>query len=232
MRYLPLILIAGSVATVPAGLAQDRTGSMEAKPSNSAWVKLCETPAATNKNFFEKFGAIGTKTCVTYHERMDANTGMVMVAVALRQTGGQRAVMVLMPAGMEQGPGIKLIIFPGGLWEKVQRRERLDKQEEGRLRVVYLRYAFCRAEGCTAEMPASPELIADLKSNAGFAVVAIRGGQAIALNIPLSGFREAYNGPPADAARFEAARNELLRQIRERQKELQKRSYDQNPQQR
>jgi hypothetical protein len=36
--------------------------------------------------------------------------------------------------------------------------------------------------------------------------------------VTLSGFREAYDGPPIDATRYYAARAEILRLIRERQK--------------
>jgi len=60
------------------------------------------------------------------------------------------------------------------------------------------------------------ELIDDLKSNAG--LVAFTNGRPIAFPVPLSGFRAAYDGPPVDNVRYHEARNELLRNLRERQK--------------
>jgi invasion protein IalB len=155
-----------------------------------------------------------------HHERLDATrAGALMVALAVRQTGARHTLTVMMPTEVQREPGVKVYIYPNNLWERVQRKERLPKDVFDRLRVVSLKFVFCHAEGCTAEADAAPELVADLKSNAGLLVLAFKSGQPIGYPIPLSGFREAYDGAPIDSVRFHQARNELLRRLREGQKQ-------------
>ena len=83
---------------------------------------------------------------------------------------------------------------------------------------TYLKYSFCHAEACTAEAEANPELVKDLKSNAGLVLFVMRDRRPIAFALTLSGFREVNEGPPTDSAAFYRAREELLRKIRERLK--------------
>jgi len=229
MRRQPLVLIVGFALAAPVSLAQERTGGMEARPppSSKAWVKLCETPAMASNDFFGKAQVIGAKTCLTHHERLDGTSGMVLVAAAVRQTGGRQHLTVMVPAGVQQAPGVRVYIYPSSLWERVQKKEQLQKRDEGRVGVLNLKYTLCHAGGCTAETDATPELIADLKSNAGLMIFVIRSGQPIAFPIPLSGFREAYEGPPVDSERYHEARNELLRKIRDRQKQGERKQSEQ-----
>jgi len=227
MRLLPLAPIVALALVAPAGLAQQREAAMEAGPgaAGKAWVKLCETPASAGKDLFGKDRVVGAKTCLTHHERVDANSGTVLIAAGVRQTGVAQQLTITV-AGVQQGAGLRVLIYPADLWVKAQRKERLDKQETGRLGDLKLRLAFCHRDGCTAEIDATPSLVSDLKSNAGLVVFALRSGQPIALPIPLSGFREAYDGPPVDSVRFHRARDELLRQIRDRQKQGERRQGD------
>jgi len=212
MRILSLILMASSVLAASAGLAQERPGTTVSGPlalPGQSWIKHCQTPTTT--------GAVRPKTCVTYRERVEGDTDVALVTVAIRQTGGQQGLMVSVPVGVERAPGVRVRIYPGNLWEKVQKAEQLDKGDEDRLTVVHLKYGLCREKTCTADVAANPKLISDLKSNAGLIVFAVKNGQSIAYPIPLRGFREAYDGPPVDIARI---RNELIGKIRERLKQL------------
>jgi invasion protein IalB len=220
MRRLSLMLIAGAALAGSAGLAQERKGAGEALPrqADQAWVKLCETPSADGKDFYGKAKAVGVKTCLVHQERMDAATGATVVAVAVRQTGAQQTLMVMLPPVVQREPGVRIHIYPSNLWEKVQRKERLQKDVFDRLRMVSLKFAFCHAEGCTAETNVSPELVADLKSSGGLMVLVVARGRPVALPISLSGFRATFDGAPMDSERYYQARNELLRTIRERQK--------------
>jgi len=156
MRCLALSLIVACALGVPASLAQQRTGAMEARPppQNSAWVKLCETPGSASKDLFGK--AIGARTCLTHHERLDGASGTRLGAVAVRQSEGRQQLTVMVPAGVERTPGVRVYIYPHNLWERVQRRERIEKHEEARLGVLHLKYAFCNADGCAAETEATP----------------------------------------------------------------------------
>jgi hypothetical protein len=78
-------------------------------------------------------------------------------------------------------------------------------------------FTLCAADGCLMEAVAGPQLLADLKSFGGLVIVTTRARQAFSQMVSLRGFREAYDGPPADAARFYAARAELLRRLRLKQ---------------
>jgi hypothetical protein len=119
----------------------------------------------------------------------------------------------------DRGPGVRLIILPRDLWQKVLANDRAPLLSS-RVRKLTLAYSSCSPEGCLAETKATTRLLADLKSSGGLLVAILKGRQAIAYPVSLAGFREAYEGPSVDSARFRATRAELLRQIRERQKGL------------
>ena len=219
MRYLPLTVAAGLALALSAASAQERPGTTQAKPSpGSTWVKLCETPASAGRDLFGKPAEIGVKTCLIHHERLDSTSGNLHVAAGIRQTGARHTFTVMLPADVHQPSGTRVDIFPLDLWEKVLRREPLKRPEIPRMRTLKLKFAVCRADGCTAETDADPGLMADLRSSAGFVVFAFRYGQKpTAYPVTLGGFGAAYDGPATDSTRFYAARAELLRRFRERQ---------------
>jgi len=217
MRCLALMLIAGAALAGSAGLAQERKGAGGAVPPSS-WVKFCETPSAAGKDFYGKAKVVGVKTCLVHAERMDATSGLTIVATAVRQTGAQPKLMLMLPSTVQRELGVRVHIFPRNLWEKVDRKEQLQKDVFDSLRMINLKFAFCRAEGCTAETDITPNLVADLKSSGGLMVFVFARGKAVALPISLSGFREVFDGAPIDSKKFYQKRNEVLRAIRERQK--------------
>ena len=191
--------------------------------NQSAWVKLCETATAQVKGKDGKEEKKDLNICLTHHERLDGNTGMVLVSAALRQIDGQdkQHFMVMVPLGMLISPGMRATVFPKNLWEKVQKNEKLDKAEESKLKGLKLEYTLCHAAGCTAEMEASPELLSDLKSNGGLMVFTISAsGAPIAFPVPLGGFDQALAGPPVDAKKYGEARKALMMQIAQRQQQL------------
>ena len=219
MRRLALILVTGAALAGPAGFAQEGKGGGEAlpRPADRAWVKLCETPSAAGKDFYGKAKVVGVKTCLVHHERMDGASGATVVAAAVRQTGAQQSLMVMVPLVVQRKPGVRVYIYPSHLWETVQRKERLDKDVFDRLLMVSLRFAFCHAEGCTAETDVTPELVTDLKLSGGLMVFAsFKDGKSVALPIPLNDFREVFDGASVDSERYYQERDEFLRRLRER----------------
>ena len=65
--------------------------------SQSPWVKVCEMAT------FKTDGKKDKKSvclCLTHHERLNANTGMVLVPAAIRTTEGQPlvALVAMLPA--------------------------------------------------------------------------------------------------------------------------------------
>jgi invasion protein IalB len=156
----------------------------------SAWVKLCEEGYAQEK---------ALKICLTYYERLDSDGGKVLVSAALRQIEGQEKqhFLVMVPLGMSLQPGMRATVFPKDLWEGVQKNERINKNEEARLKGLHLNFALCHAAGCTAEAEATSELLTSLKSGGGLMVFAVSGSGALtAFPVPLSDFAQALAGEP------------------------------------
>jgi invasion protein IalB len=189
-------------------------------PSQSAWVKLCETATGVTKDKDGKEEKKDLNICLTHHERLDGNTGMVLVSAAVRQVQGQdkQHFMVMVPLGMMLQAGMRATLYPKDAWEKVQKNEQVD---ESKLKAVKLAYTLCHPAGCTAEMEATPELIGDLKTGGGLVVFAINAaGAPVGFPVPLVGFDQSYAGAPVDNKQYGEARRALMQQIAARQQEL------------
>jgi invasion protein IalB len=158
--------------------------------------------------------------CLTHHERLDGNTGMVLVSAAVRQVQGQdkQHFMVMVPLGMMLQAGMRATLYPKDAWEKVQKSEQVD---ESKLKAVKLAYTLCHPAGCTAEMEATPELLNDLKTGGGLVVFAINAaGAPVGFPVPLVGFDQSFAGAPVDNKQYGEARRALMQQIQARQQEL------------
>jgi len=192
----------------------------EKKGPPSAWVKLCEKATAVNKQKDGKEVKKNVDICLTHHERLDGNTGMVLVSAAVRQVSGQskQALMVMVPLGMLLQPGMRATIYPKDQWELAKENKKVD---EKKLKAIKLSYTLCHRAGCTAETEATPELLNLMKSNAGMLVFAINaGGAPVAFPVPLTGFSASYAGPPIDTKQYSEARKALMQQIAQRQHQL------------
>jgi invasion protein IalB len=191
-----------------------------AQASQSAWVKLCERAVGVGKDKDGKEEKKELNICLTHHERLDGNTGMVLVSAAVRQVEGQdkQHFMVMVPLGMMLQAGMRATLYPKDAWEKVQKNEKVD---ESKLKAVKLVYTLCHPAGCTAEMEATPELLNDLKAGGGLVVFAINaGGAPVGFPVPLTGFDQSYAGAPVDNKQYGEARRALMQQIAARQQEL------------
>jgi invasion protein IalB len=167
------------------------------KTTNSAWVKLCE------KQKGEKKGNV----CLTHHERFHPTTGQPLISAAIRKIDGQKqeVLMVMVPLGR---------LLPPGLILKVDE----DKP-------VKLNYSFCTTVGCVAEIPATAEILAKFKKGKQLTIGTIDINQKrIGFRVSLTGFSNAYDGPPIDRKVYAKARKEMFQMIRARQIELVKRA--------
>ena len=211
------LAIGASLAAAPA-LAQDKkapAGKSDAAKTakgdaakgdgkeQSAWIKLCEkAPNITNPK--EELNV-----CLTHHERLDGNTGRVLVSAAIREVNGQdkKALMVMVPLGMALPPGIQV---------------KVDENEP-----IKLQYTLCHAAGCTAETEATPAIIEEMKKGKQVIVAAINlAGKAIGFPVPLVGFDKALAGPPVDNEKYKEARQRLMQAIYQRQVELAKKAKE------
>lgn len=198
----------------------------------SAWVKLCEAVPFVKKDKDGKEQREDRKLCLTHHERLDGNTGMVLVSAAVRQIEGQdkQNLMVMVPLGMAVKAGMRAAVYPKELWEKVQKNEKVDEKQ---LKPVEVEYTICHPAGCTGETEATPDLVNQMKAGGGLIIIAVNAaGQPIAFPVPLVGFDTAYAGQPVDNAAYAKARGELMQQIRQRQiQEFEKAKAEQTLQQ-
>ena len=186
----------------------------------SAWVKLCEKSPIVLPDKEGKLSREMRTICLTHHERLDGNTGMVLVSAALRQVEGEdkQHLMVMVPLGMAIGPGLRATIYNAEQWDKVQKSEKFD---DTKLEPIKFNYTLCHPAGCTAELEATKELIDGFKAGAGIIVLAINAQrQVVAFPVPLTGFTDALAGQPIDNEKYSEARKALMTQIAERQQQL------------
>lgn len=214
--------VASLVLGASSAFAQDKKkAAKKAEPAAAAepvmWVKLCEKAPVMDKGSDGKPARVEKGICLTHHERLDGNTGMVLVSAAVRQVEGQdkQHLMIMVPLGMAIQPGLRAAVYNAEMWAKAQKNEKVD---DSKLKPIRLNFSLCHPAGCTAELDLSKELLGDLKSGAGIMVFAINAnGQVIAFPVPLSGFSKALDGAPADNAAYTAERRRLMQEIAKRQ---------------
>ena len=198
-------------AAAPAGgAAADAAGK-------SAWVKLCEKAPLVKKDKDGKDVKEEKNLCLTHHERLDGNTGMVLVSAAIRQIEGQdkQSLMIMVPLGMAIPPGIRAAVYTKEQWAAVQKNEKVDEKT---LKPIELKYSLCHPAGCTAETEATKEITDQLAAGGGLMVLAMNAAaQPVAFPVPLDGYNEATAGAPVDNKKYAEARGALMKQIRERQ---------------
>ncbi|MBI1384119.1 MAG: invasion protein [Rhizobiales bacterium] len=172
---------------------QTQQPAANAAANQSAWVKICEK--APTQNGEQK------EICITHHERLDGNSGLVIVSAAIRRIEGEEKerFMVMVPLGMALPAGVRV---------------QVDQEEKQ----LVLPFTICHGGGCTAEVEATPEVIAQLKKGKQMIVAARNAaGTIVPLPVPLNGFTAAYDGAPVDSQKYAEARRELMLKIRERQ---------------
>jgi invasion protein IalB len=118
----------GAVAqTAPAPKAAPKAAPAAAAPAAAApaatapagpqtfWVKLCEKAQVPVPDKDGKVTPQEKSICLTHHERLDGNSGMVIVSAALRQVEGsdKQHLMVMVPIaiGVAIPPGLRLAVY-------------------------------------------------------------------------------------------------------------------------
>ena len=179
-----------------AGIAVAPAAAQAKAAAKSAWVKVCDRMLLTGQGRTET-----QSVCLTHHERIDANTGLVLVSAAIRQVEGQPLpnLMVMVPTGMALQAGVQIKI-------------------DGEQTIHKLKYTLCHPAGCAAEAEATPALIAKMQSAKQMIVAAMNpNGRAVGFPVPLTGFREAYKGRAMDPQKYATARKNLMALVRKRQ---------------
>ena len=190
-----------AVAGLSGAASAQKKAAGKAKAPTNAWVKLCEKVAIDPKKPKEK-----KKVCITQTENIDALSGMVRAAVAIRNIEGQKSprVLVTVPLNM---------VLPAGAQIRI----------DGAKKAFRMKFMFCGVQGCVAEEAADKDLVAALSKGKTVTVAAVTvSGKVYELKMPLAGFAPTYKGKPIDPKKYAEARKKLYQIIRARQVEYSK----------
>lgn len=175
---------AGAAAPAPAAGA-----------SEDAWVKLCMRNEQTQNK----------EICLINHEGLEPNTGMVLIAAAVRKVEGEEAQQLLIRV-----PTAYALVIPAGVEVKI------DEQQP-----MKLQYAICFPTSCQVQLEVTKELLDSMRKGKQMVVAAMNIQQkTMGFPVPLAGFSKAYDGPPVDSAKYEESRRQLMEMFRKRQQEL------------
>lgn len=164
-------------------------------PEDSAWVKLCLKNDQTGNK----------QICLVNHEGLEPNTGMVLVAAAVRQVEGEdkQSLLVRLPTAYS-------LVMPPGVQIKIDDGEPIS-----------LQYAVCFPTSCQVQMDLTKEMFESMRKGKQMVVAAMNMQQkTMAFPVPLTGFAKVFDGPPVDNAKYEEARRQLMEKFRQRQIEL------------
>lgn len=208
-------------------LAQQKAAAQKGAPpaaavttnqqQKSAWVKLCEKATLNHRGKDGKDVKEEKNICLTHHERLDGNTGSVLVSAALREVEGmdKKSLMIMVPLGMAIPPGIRAAVYTKEQWAKAAKNEKIDEKS---LKPVELRFSLCHQAGCTAETVATKEILDQMETGGGLMVIAMNAAaKPVGFPVPLAGFSEAHSGKPVDNKEYAKARGQMMAQIRQRQ---------------
>jgi invasion protein IalB len=181
-------------AQKPAAPAQQPAPAPQAEQPQlifSPWTKFCLKGQEANAK----------QVCFTGKDAR-LESGMPVVAAVLIEPDGdpKKVLRVTLPLGMQIVHGTRVIIDQG-------------QPAQGP-------YVICFTNGCMADYEASADLIARLKKGQQLVIQAINSnGQPISLNLPLTDFAKAYDGPPTDPKVFEEQQKKLQDELQRRANE-------------
>jgi invasion protein IalB len=164
-------------------------------PQGDAWVKLCmKNEQTANKEI-----------CLINHEGLEPNTGMVLIAAAVRKAEGEEKQQLLVRV-----PTAYALVIPAGVQIKI---------DEGK--PIQLQYSICFPTSCQVQMELTKELFDSMRNGKQMVVAAMNIQQkTMGFPVPLTGFGKAYDGTPVDNAKYEESRRQLMEVFRKRQAEL------------
>jgi len=170
-------------------------GGVTGGPAQDAWVKLCmKNPQTGNKQI-----------CLVNHEGLEPNTGMVLIAAAVRKAEGEEKQQLLIRV-----PTAYALVIPAGV------QIRIDEEQP-----IQLQYSICFPTSCQVQMELTDDLFNKMKTGKQMIVAAMNIQQkTMGFPVPLAGFTKAYDGPAVDNQVYEQQRRQLMEMFRKRQAEL------------
>jgi invasion protein IalB len=222
---LTLILGLAFALTADPAEAQKKKADVPTSTPKSAWVKLCEKGVVPVKDKDGKELKKQINVCETVAERIDANSGMTLIAAGMKQvkidSEEKQSFMVTLPHGVLLPAGATVTFVPKELWTKIEKNEKIEKDDQAKLKQVKLPFIFCSAVGCHIEAEFKDDGIKTLKSSAGIVIsIGTITGLGISHKVSLAGFNETVAGPATDTKKFAELRKKLMEDIAERRKQM------------
>jgi invasion protein IalB len=172
---------AAAPAAPPAGAP---AAGAEEGLEETAWVKVCRKNEQTSKQI-----------CLVQHQRLDPNTGIVPASIAVRTVEGQDKHSLLVGVTTAYS-----LVIPAGVQIKIDGDEPISRQ-----------YAVCLPMSCQAQMELTEEIFDKMRKGKQMIVTALNMQQkSIGFPVPLTGFGEAFDGPPVDNVKYEEARQRQI----------------------
>ncbi|MCB1385412.1 MAG: invasion associated locus B family protein [Nitratireductor sp.] len=189
--------IAGGVALTVAATLPLAAGPAQAQAQRpDGWFKVC----AKQEN---------NDICNTQIQSV-ASTGQVLTAISLIDVKGEvtrRVFQITVPTGRLIPAGIKLRVD--------------DKQE------TTLPYLYCFPQSCIAEVKLDDALVTVLKGGGKLTVTSLNVQQKEnPIEVTLSGFTAAYDGPPLSQGDVEQRQRQLQEELRKKAEEARKKLQD------
>lgn len=187
---------AGAAGGVPAAAAKPpgATAAAAGAPED-AWVKLCMKSDQTNNK----------EICLVNHEGLEPNTGMVLIAAAVRKVEGEEKQQLLVRV-----PTAYALVIPAGVQIKIDEAQ-----------PIQLQYTICFPTSCQVQLELTNELFESMRKGKQMVVAAMNIQQkTMGFPVPLTGFGKAYDGAAVDSVKYEESRRQLMESFRKRQAEL------------
>lgn len=182
-------------SAAPKSSAPTTAAAPAAGAAQDAWVKLCMKNEQTNNK----------QICLINHEGLEPNTGMVLIAAAVRKAEGEDKQQLLIRV-----PTAYALVMPAGV------QIRIDEQDP-----IQLQYSICFPTSCQVQMELTDDLYQKMRAGKQMVVAAMNIQQkTMGFPVPLAGFSKAYDGPPVDNKVYEEQRRQLMEMFRKRQAEL------------
>jgi invasion protein IalB len=211
---------AAAPAAAPAAKPAAAGAAPAAAESKSSWVKLCDKVGNVTKGDDGKEVKTEKNVCATFHDTIDANTGMTVVSAAIREVEGDPKpdLQVTVPLGMIIPAGARIAVLSVEQAEKLKKGEELDNKD---IKQIDLKFTACLPNGCTAEIEAPQETLDGMKKGGSLLVRSIYvNGQPFSVPVPLTGFDAAMAGKATDNQQYKKARGDMMQAISKRRTEL------------
>ena len=134
------------------------------------------------------------QVCIVKYEELDPRTGSVLLSAAVRTVEGEPGQQLVINVS-----NAYTLIIPAGL------QARIDEGEP-----VSMQFGVCLPTSCQAQMALSKEMLQKIIGGKKLAVAAANAQKSMVFLVPLLGFQKSWTGAPTDAAKYQAARSQML----------------------